>query len=274
MLRRVLFHLLPKRKKATFTKTFATGGALEHIEDSRDYKEPLPGLVIVPSEAKYSLRSKGLTKVENQGYYNSCVAHAVTTSMETFCVNNGFTNMLEFSRMHVWNEGRKLSGTYPNNQGMYIRDAWKAIQTPEIGMTIEKLFPYTDANFNQPIGLAAKIFRRWYPKFSYYWIDGTPEQKEVGIKNVIYNHGVPVVFAIPLSQSFFNPPLGEVYKPTDGESVQFYHAMTITGWDDEKNAFEILNSWGTNWGHSGFVLVDKTWFLEKAYSLSYPLKRV
>ncbi|MEZ4955452.1 MAG: C1 family peptidase [Saprospiraceae bacterium] len=34
------------------------------------------------------------------------------------------------------------------------------------------------------------------------------------------------------------------------------HAMTIVGYDDGKNAFRIVNSWGTNWGDNGFAWVD------------------
>ncbi len=34
------------------------------------------------------------------------------------------------------------------------------------------------------------------------------------------------------------------------------HAMTIVGFDDDRNAFLTLNSWGTEWGEQGYVWLD------------------
>jgi hypothetical protein len=264
-----LYKLLPSRKKDVFLRDFYEGGALPHVDDQRDYKSPVTGAPILP--LSFSLRGNGLTRVENQGYYNSCVAHAITTCMETFARNNDWPLNVEYSRMHVWNEGRKASGTYPDNNGIYIRDGWKVIKDPSIGMTIEKLFPYTLPDFNTEIGLAAKIFRHWYPKFNYYWINGSVTEKETVIKNVLVVHQVPIVFGIPLGSSFMSPDPSLIYKPSENETEKFYHAMIVTGYDDSRNAFEIMNSWNDTWGDKGFLWVDKNWVLTKGYSLSYPL---
>jgi len=34
------------------------------------------------------------------------------------------------------------------------------------------------------------------------------------------------------------------------------HAMVIVGYDDDKRAFKLLNSWGENWGDKGYIWVD------------------
>lgn len=34
------------------------------------------------------------------------------------------------------------------------------------------------------------------------------------------------------------------------------HAMLIVGFDDDKRAFKIMNSWGSNWGVNGYIWVD------------------
>lgn len=264
-----LYKLLPKRKKDIFLRDFKEGGALPHVEDQRDYKTLIVEAPAIPSF--FSLQGNGLTRIENQGFYNSCVAQGITTCMETFARNNNWPLNVEYSRMHVWNEGRKASGTFPNNDGIYIRDGWKVIQDPSIGMTIEKLFPYTLPDFNTEIGLAAKIFRHWYPKFSYYWITGSNEVKETAIKNVLLTYHVPVVFGILLPPSFNNPDSTIVYKPSESELENGGHCMLITGYDDTRDAFEIMNSWDYTWGNKGFLWVDKNWILTKGYSLSYPL---
>ncbi|WP_447984695.1 C1 family peptidase [Nitrospira sp. Nam74] len=33
------------------------------------------------------------------------------------------------------------------------------------------------------------------------------------------------------------------------------HAVVIVGWDDEKGAWRVRNSWGTGWGESGYAWV-------------------
>ena len=53
------------------------------------------------------------------------------------------------------------------------------------------------------------------------------------------------------------------------------HAMCVTGYDDNKNggAFEIMNSWGNDWGNNGVAWVrypDFEHFVKEAYGL-YPM---
>jgi hypothetical protein len=35
-----------------------------------------------------------------------------------------------------------------------------------------------------------------------------------------------------------------------------YHAVTVVGYDDERRALKIINSWGTEWGDDGFFWMD------------------
>lgn len=35
-----------------------------------------------------------------------------------------------------------------------------------------------------------------------------------------------------------------------------YHAMVVAGYDDNKGAFLLMNSWGQGWGHGGYIWVD------------------
>ena len=45
--------------------------------------------------------------------------------------------------------------------------------------------------------------------------------------------------------------------PIDTSGLNFTgHAMTIVGYDDEKKAFKIMNSWGKDWGEEGYMWFD------------------
>jgi len=48
---------------------------------------------------------------------------------------------------------------------------------------------------------------------------------------------------------------GGIYKNPRGRVISG-HAMCIVGYDDSKNAFKIVNSWGTDWGEDGFGWID------------------
>jgi C1A family cysteine protease len=67
--------------------------------------------------------------------------------------------------------------------------------------------------------------------------------------------GKPVVIAIDIPRSFFRAK--EVWIPdsSDYQNWSRGHAVTLVGYDDEKygGAFEIMNSWGLNWGKRFFV---------------------
>jgi C1A family cysteine protease len=50
-----------------------------------------------------------------------------------------------------------------------------------------------------------------------------------------------------------------VYDDTDCDNVDVNHAMVIVGWGNKDGVdyWIIRNSWGTGWGDSGYVLVQR-----------------
>ncbi|HYR21522.1 MAG TPA: C1 family peptidase [Chthoniobacterales bacterium] len=49
------------------------------------------------------------------------------------------------------------------------------------------------------------------------------------------------------------------------------HAMLLVGWDDELSAYEVMNSYGPNWGDAGFVWIDYAFFQEATKYVFDPL---
>jgi aminopeptidase C len=45
---------------------------------------------------------------------------------------------------------------------------------------------------------------------------------------------------------YWHPHLGET-TPAGG------HALVVIGYDDNKQAFQLMNSWGKEWGQDGFI---------------------
>jgi hypothetical protein len=74
--------------------------------------------------------------------------------------------------------------------------------------------------------------------------------------------GLVVPFGVQLPEGFttlHGAPAKQVYKGA-GQCANSKHcgghAMVIVGYDDARNAFRVLNSWGTDWGDGGYLWWD------------------
>jgi C1A family cysteine protease len=76
---------------------------------------------------------------------------------------------------------------------------------------------------------------------------------DVEVKSQL-NSGFPIVIGMYVDTNFKNLQFNQIYEHQGGD--QSGHAMIVTGYDDSKQAYKILNSWGTNFGTSGYAWVS------------------
>jgi len=87
------------------------------------------------------------------------------------------------------------------------------------------------------------------------------------IKSMVsQNH--PVIVAILADNSFVTAQPGFIWKTFSG-SGNLPHCIVICGYDDSKNAYKIMNSWGTTWGDAGFSWIDYDFFPTKTGTYCY-----
>jgi C1A family cysteine protease len=84
---------------------------------------------------------------------------------------------------------------------------------------------------------------------------GLPTDKQ--LKQALLDHGPIAVFIYAAGfENYWNSDL-----TIDSDSTTGNHVVLITGWDDAKphsrghGAWEIKNSWGSDWGRDGFAYV-------------------
>lgn len=82
----------------------------------------------------------------------------------------------------------------------------------------------------------------------------------------------PVVFTMPALTDFeqFRGP--GVYSHAAREDRN-WHAMTLVGYDEDRQAFRAINSWGRGWGDGGFIWIGYDTFkrmVAEAYALQQP----
>ncbi len=107
-----------------------------------------------------------------------------------------------------------------------------------------------------PMNLKEKAMRHKIKDFArLFGREQSPSVKIETVKKSL-SEDYPVVFGMKCAPSFYDAK--GVWEPTEDHKEKFGgHAMCVIGYDDDKygGAFEIMNSWGTDWGNDGFIWV-------------------
>ncbi len=83
----------------------------------------------------------------------------------------------------------------------------------------------------------------------------------------------PVVFGARLSDNFMTWRSDQVitsHSTFDNVGMHAYHAMMVVGYDDSKGpngAFRVVNSWGSNWGDTGFIWIDYPFMVNPEFGM-------
>jgi len=189
----------------------------------------------------------------HQGTQGSCVGWAVGYALKTY------QEALEFniSQPQAWDH---FSPAFVFNSikqgddctaGSRISDALEFVANT--GAVRMDDFPYEEAQCLPPAEDMSSIARDYTIK-SYRRL-----QKEgmlFAIREALSNEK-PVVIAMRVFPSFESWDGGGNYRhDPDTEFQVDYHAVTVVGYDDERRALKIINSWGTGWGDEGFFWMD------------------
>ena len=94
---------------------------------------------------------------------------------------------------------------------------------------------------------------------------------QVAIKTMIANKHA-VIFSAVMDNSLINAGPGFIWSAYSGSGA-FPHCMVICGYDDNKKAYKIMNSWGTAWGDAGYSWINYDFFPIKTgyyvYTMNY-----
>ena len=151
------------------------------------------------------------------------------------------------SRRFGYYFSRKIDGAEARDEGTYIRSFFKALT--KLGFPPESAWAY-DHPFDRMPATAAVRSAFDQKTTAYRRIFSMESARIVDIKRAIAA-GYPVVFGTDVSVEFASNDLGEgPLAPPIGARIAGGHAMTAVGYNGD--AFEVVNSWGTGWGASGY----------------------
>jgi hypothetical protein len=189
-----------------------------------------------------------------QGEQNSCVGWAVAYALKSYQekVDEGWTYNLPDGRLSA---ARVFSPSFIYNQcnhgqnvPILYMDAFNVLTEKGAALWVD--MPYLAADFvTQP---GPDVVR----KASRYKIDFWRQVNVQDIKEVKshLHAGYPVLIGANVDAAFIKQPAGQVWN-TIGTAIGG-HAMVVVGYDDAKQAFRLMNSWGSQWADNGFCWVD------------------
>ena len=71
----------------------------------------------------------------------------------------------------------------------------------------------------------------------------------------------PIIVSLNLYESFDGLKIDGIYSPKTSEKKTGRHAVCIVGYDNVSKQFELINSWGENWGNKGFFKMSYVDFI-------------
>ena len=215
---------------------------------------------------------------QNQGKQGSCVAwssvYAARTIVEAASTGQP-GNSTAFSPAFVYNQ-IGLEGC----EGSYIQKAMEFMT--DKGVVAYTAFPYDDQDCsrqpNQSLWNEASHNRM----HGFTRLTETEDANGINIRAVKEHlaKDAPVVIGMMVGGSFMQDMMGkDMWAPSDEDRSQSGfggHAMCVIGYDDRRQAFQIMNSWGPEWGNNGVAWVqyaDFKEFVREAYGIDPMPKR-
>jgi C1A family cysteine protease len=233
-------------------------GWLPDHPDQRDFLfSALQPAVAIP--AAVDLRS-GCSSVENQGNLGSCTANALVGALE-FLEIKKWKKYANLSRLFVYYNERVIEDSVESDSGAMIRDGIKSLAKQ--GVCLETTVPYNINHFTLKPSTVAYKEALLHQIKNYYRINSLNELL------VCLASGFPVVFGFTVYDSFESPEVaktGVVPMPKLDESVIGGHAVLAVGYDQASKRVTVRNSWGADWGMSGYFTMPYDYFVNRGLS--------
>lgn len=249
---------------------FNKASVYEGLEDD-NAKNPLPEMISLLKFAP----PRG-----DQGQQGSCVAWSSAYGARTIleaASSGDDPNRIKFSPSFTYNQ-ISLEGC----QGSYIQRAMELMANQ--GSLPLSRFPYSDADCSREPDPALKQEAGQYKIHGFTRLTQGDNINAISVRSVKEHlaKDAPVVIGMMVGQSFMQDMKGkELWQPQGVDASQVGmggHAMCVIGYDDRKfgGAFQIMNSWGNEWGDNGIGWVrygDFKQYVKEAYGIDPLPKR-
>lgn len=187
-----------------------------------------------------------MTSVKNQLSCGSCAAFAACGAVETGIrvAASHPTLAIDLSEQHLFSCGGGSCAS-----GWYLHAAMDYFVSP--GVPDESCLPYSQSDSN-----CHQTCPDWQARAvrisGWKWVTQTYAD-ETAIKNALATSPIPCYMQI--YQDFYSYSTG-VYTYAYG-NYEGGHFIVLVGWNDQENSWICKNSWGKQWGESGYFRIQR-----------------
>jgi len=200
--------------------------------------------------------------VYDQDTLGSCTAHATSAILHYQGMKQGKSPVITPSRLAIYYNTRILEGTIKYDSGASIANSVKSVH--QWGFCDETLCPYDISKFSRKPSLKVYAASTKNKITDYHSVN----QTENDIKTALAS-GNPITFGFSVFQSFESEEVaktGIMPVPQTHEQILGGHAVTIVGYDDDRQSAIVRNSWSAAWGDHGYFWMPYSFLLNPSYA--------
>jgi C1A family cysteine protease len=244
------------------------GWVRSKFHDPRDFVYKPHRHLAAALPTSVDLRTTGfLPPVYDQGQLGSCGPNSASRILAFDEAKQGKKVSAVPSRLFIYWCTRALMGTLTEDSGVDNRTMFKAIN--QWGFPGEDVEPYSDdASTFLKKPSSANFGIGWHERIvNYLAIPQTATSMKARLAS-----GYPILVGFTVYESFESQQVantGVVPMPSPGEQVLGGHDVTVVGYDDNKQVWIVENSWGKDWGMSGFFTFPQAYLLDANLSGDY-----
>ena len=178
--------------------------------------------------------------IKDQGHCGSCTAFGTIGIWETI-LRILWDDKVDLSEADLFfcSGGTCETGNY----------MWRVLDRATVGVATEECCPYEPRT-----KLCGEDRCKEWWKTGYKLSRWTAITDKELMKRLLYD-GKPLVGVMEVHESFLHYKGGIYHSLGPTDRVVGYHCVGIVGFDDEKEAWLIRNSWGTGWGEKGYAWI-------------------
>ena len=211
--------------------------------------------------------SSFMPPVKSQGALGSCVSWASGYYLKGYQekIENGYgytDNSKLMSPSYIFNQVRVDPNDCSN--GSYIIDNLNILKNQ--GVSSWSSMPYNTQDCNtQPnsgqiqqasVNKISSFFFLYSSSNNNYYL---PPSELIYYSKAFISRDIPLIVSFPVDTNFSNAYSSSnnyIYDNYSSSNFLGYHAVLIVGYDDSKNAFKGVNSWGDDWGNDGYFWIS------------------
>lgn len=191
-------------------------------------------------------------EVYNQGNLGACTAFSMVKGLREYLLKKS-GKFVKLSALEFYYKEREIMGTVSSDSGAQMDIGMNVLKNH--GAALNSDWPYDVAKFAIEPDAETQA-KAWQYKLTSITQLSTLSQ----IKEAL-DAGKPVAFGTKVPTSFMKPSeSGIIPEPAPNEQIQGGHAVLAVGYDDEKKAIIMRNSWSTYWGANGYAYLPYSYW--------------